>query len=189
MRLFVAVRLDDAVVAAAVATARNLQRTLGSQLAARWVSGANMHLTVRFIGHVSDEGVAAVLDALRPPLTIAPFDLELGGTGVFPRGGPPRVVWIGVTAGLASLRSMHDELNSRLAPLGYEAERRAFSAHLTLARVKDVPRGAVRSIREAVAAVPPLSVRCRVDSATLFQSHLSPNGPSYKALFEILCAG
>jgi 2'-5' RNA ligase len=133
--------------------------------------------------------VAAVLGALRPSLTIAPFDLELGGAGVFPRSGPPRVVWIGLTAGLASLRAMHDELNARLAPLGYEAERRDFSAHLTLARVKDVPRGAARSIREAVAAVPPLSVRCRVDSATLFQSHLSPNGPSYEALFEIPCTG
>src|SRR5262245_40583086 len=153
MRLFVAVRLDEPVIEAAVSAARELQRRVGPSVAARWVSAGNMHLTVRFIGHVTDDRVTRVLEALRPALPIPPFDVALGAGGVFPRHGPPRVLWIGLVSGLPSLRAMHVELDRRLAPLGYEPETREFSAHLTLARIKEVQPGTSRSVREAAADV------------------------------------
>ena len=188
MRLFVGVTLDAAMIAAAVDVARELQRRLGDELRPRWVSAANMHLTVRFIGHVPDERAPAVLDAMRAVLPLPPFDVALGACGVFPLHGAARVLWIGLAAGLPPLRAMHEEINRRLAPLGYEPEPRDVTAHLPLARIKDAGRGASRSLREAVREVEPRSARCRVAAATVFRSRLSPNGPTYEALFEIPCS-
>ena len=187
MRLFVAVEPDEGVRSAAADAAREFQRRLGAKLRARWVSPEKMHLTVRFIGRVDDTRVGAILDALRPPLPISPFDIELGGCGAFPPTGPPRALWIGLSAGMAPLAAMHDEFDSRLGPLGYEPEDRPFNVHLTLARVKDAPRGSAAVAREAVRAIVPARSRCRVTHATVFQSVPSPNGSSYRPLLSVLC--
>lgn len=189
MRLFVGVRLDEAVVAAAEEAAERIRKRLGTGLKVRWMAAANMHLTVRFIGNVEDVREGMVLEALRPALSLAPFEIRLGRCGVFPPGGPPRVMWIGLAFGVPSLRAMHQEFNRRLEPLGYEPERREFSAHLTLARIGDAPGRAGRSLRESVEAVVPSPARCTVESATVFQSRLSPKGATYLPLFDVPCMG
>jgi 2'-5' RNA ligase len=144
-----------------------------------------MHVTVRFVGHVDDTRVGAILDALSPALPVAPFDIDVGRCGVFPPGGPPRALWIGLSSGTASLAAMHDECNRRLRPLGYAPGNRPFNAHLTLARVKDAPRGSAAVVREAVRAVVPSAARCRVTHATVFQSVPSPDGSSYRPLLSV----
>jgi 2'-5' RNA ligase len=144
-----------------------------------------MHLTVRLIGHVANDAVAPVLEALRPALAIPAFDLVLGECGVFPVTGPPRVLWMGLKEGTAPLQAMHEEFNRRLMQLGLEPEVRPFSAHLTLARMKDAPRGSGAITREALHSVPPTAARCRVTHATVFESKLSPNGPRYSALAQV----
>ena len=185
MRLFVAVELDEAVLAVAQATAEELRRRIGDALRPKWVSGANMHLTVYFIGHVTDDHVPAVLDALRPTLPIAPFDVVLGECRMFPEFGPPRVLWIGLKEGLSSLASMHEQFGVRLLPLGFEPEDREFHAHLTLARVKDAPRGSAAAAREALRSVHVPAARCPITHATVFESRLSPKGPTYTPLFGV----
>ena|SRR5687767_15657056 len=187
MRLFVAVELDQAARDAAGSVAQELRGQIDPRVSARWVNVDKMHLTVCFIGHVDDERAADVLDALRPPLPIAAFDIALGGCGVFPRSGPPRVLWIGLKDGRPSLQLMHDEFNRRLLPLGFAPEGRAFSAHLTLARVKDAPRDAARTLRTMVAALRVASPRCQVTAATVFQSSLSPKGSTYTRLLTVPC--
>jgi len=182
MRLFVAVEIDDQVRRLAVATAEKLRAAMGPALKARWVPPENLHLTVRFIGHVDDRRAPALVDALAAPVNVPPFDIELGGCGVFPSSGPPRVLWIGLARGLPSLALMHDAFNDRLRPLGYEPEDRPFSAHLTLARVRNASKGAGRIVRDALAdaALPP--TRSHVARATVFQSHLSSKGPRYEPI-------
>jgi RNA 2',3'-cyclic 3'-phosphodiesterase len=185
MRLFVAVEVDDRVRHVAGTAVAELQRAVGPALKARWVPVENMHLTVRFIGHVDDTQGAAVIEALTPPLDIPPFEIELGGCGVFPASGPPRVVWIGLTRGMPLLASLHEEFNRRLRPLGFEPEARMFSAHLTLARIKDAPRGAARAVRAALDRVSIPATRLAVGHATILESHLSPRGPRYVPVAQV----
>jgi 2'-5' RNA ligase len=185
MRLFVAVELAEDVRRAAEQAARALQRQLDTALRARWVSSENMHLTVRFIGHVPDDRAPFVLDALRPPLRVDPFDVALGGAGAFPSHGPPRVVWIGLKDGLPSLTAIHEELNARLRPLGFAPEDRPFSAHLTLARVKDVVKGSAAAVRGTIREADVSPARCRVNHATVFESRLSPRGSTYSQRLRI----
>jgi RNA 2',3'-cyclic 3'-phosphodiesterase len=180
MRLFVAVEIDDRARRVAETAALELQDRIGPVLKARWVPPENMHLTVRFIGHVDDSRAPAVIDALAPPLDMPPFEIALGGCGLFPPRGAPRVIWIGLTQGLPSLALMHAAFNHRLRPFGFEPERRPFSAHLTLARLKDAPRRAGRSLAEALDRIAVPATRFQVSRATVFQSHLSSKGPRYE---------
>jgi RNA 2',3'-cyclic 3'-phosphodiesterase len=182
MRLFVAVEIDEAARAVAGDVQQRLRVALTPLLHARWVPPENMHLTVRFIGQIDDARVAAVIEALAPPIDVAPFDIELGGCGVFPPGGAPRVLWIGLKRGLPSLAQLHDAFDQRLRPFGFEPEARPFSAHLTLARVKDAPRHSARAVHDAVSRIDVPATRWPVSHATMFESHLSPKGPRYVAI-------
>lgn len=185
MRLFLAVELDEAVRSTAEKTAEELRKRVDRVLRGRWVPTSHMHLTVRFIGHVPDERVPSVLDVLEPPVTIQTFEVALGTCGVFPTSGPPRVLWIGLNEGLASLQAMHDEFNRRLAAVGFEPETRPFSAHLTLARIKDASRGSGAVVRESIHAVRVPASRCQISEAVLFESRLSPKGSTYTAQLRI----
>ena len=180
MRLFVAVEIGDETRRVAAATADLLRATIGPAVKARWVPPENMHLTVLFIGHVDEGRASGLIDALTPPLDIPPFEIELGGCGVFPSKGPPRALWIGLADGLPGIASMHEAFNRRLVPFGFEPESRPFRAHLTLARIKNAPSGVGRAVREALRHVPPPTARSCVTRAAIFRSHLSPNGPRYE---------
>jgi RNA 2',3'-cyclic 3'-phosphodiesterase len=190
MRLFVAVEIDDHARHVAEMTADALRRAIGPALKARWVPPENMHLTVRFIGPVDDERAPAIVDALSAPLAMPPFEIGLGACGVFPPSGAPRVVWIGLTAGFPELSALHDEFDRRLVPFGFESETRPFSAHLTLARVKDpstklragAPKGLGVAVQQAVRRVAPTPARCRITRATIFQSHVSSQGARYEPI-------
>ena len=152
----------------------------------RWVPAENLHLTVWFLGEVSDARASAVIESFMPRMKAPAFDLHLAGFGAFPPAGPPRVLWIGVTEGLPQLAQAHDEVGERLAPWGFAPEGRAYSAHLTVARVKDPPRGAARrAMREAVVAEACDAGRFRVEALTVFRSRTSPHGAAYEPLLRV----
>jgi RNA 2',3'-cyclic 3'-phosphodiesterase len=182
MRLFVAVELDEAVRAAAGRVASDLRERLRrTGLDARWVASENLHLTLVFIGQVDDQAAEPFASAVQRPFAVRPFWLRLGHCGVFPPSGPARVLWIGLAEGGDPLRRVQEEVVRRLQPLGFEPEHRPFSAHLTIARVRDLPRGSAREARAMVTAMSVPDASCLVTRVTLFRSHLSPKGSRYEA--------
>jgi RNA 2',3'-cyclic 3'-phosphodiesterase len=190
MRLFVAVELDADVRAAAARAAEALQQQLRRiGLDARWVATENLHLTLVFIGQVGDVAAEPFASVMRRPFAMSPFRLRLGLCGVFPPKGRARVIWIGLAEGADALGSLQESVVGRLQPLGFEAERRPFSAHLTIARVKDVPRPAGRDVRAIVTAANVPDASCVVERVTLFRSHLSPKGSRYEVMAHGELAG
>jgi 2'-5' RNA ligase len=141
---------------------------------------------VWFLGEVSEARAEAVLDSLRPPLQQPAFTLHLAGLGAFPPSGPPRVFWMGVADGRNELSRVHDEVGVRLAPWGFEGEGRPYSAHLTLARVKEPPPPAARAaIRHLLRDADADGGSCRIDALTVFRSRTSPSGAVYEALLRV----
>ncbi len=152
----------------------------------RWIPQENLHITLWFIGGVPEERAAAILAALDHPVDVPPFDLGLGGPGAFPRSGTPRVLWLGVRQGGASLAALHRELATRWRPLGIEPEPRPFSAHLTLGRVKSACNAAQgRGLGAVWQALTADAGTCRVEALTVFQSRLSPGGAAYHPLLRV----
>jgi len=187
MRLFLAIELSrDVLTAASAATDR-----LGKEVARaapratlRWIPAENLHITLWFLGEIRDP----ILDALQAAITginVPPFELRIAGAGAFPPSGDPRVLWFGVPAGRDQLVAIYEHLRSRLAPLGFEPERRAYSPHLTVARVKDVPRTEARAVRSILADSHVDAGSCRVDAVTLFRSRTSPQGAQYERLMRV----
>jgi 2'-5' RNA ligase len=188
MRLFLGVDLPDHLKTAADAAVSELRTALSSARAhidARWVASANLHITLVFIGEVPDERAHAMIDALRPPVRTGVFELELADFGVFPPSGAVRVIWIGTRRGAESLAALHVELTGRMLPLGVRTERREYSAHLTVARIKDEHRGNRHRVRQLIAERRIDVGRCRVEAVTLFRSRLSPKGSQYEPLLRI----
>lgn len=186
MRLFVAVDLDPGVSSAAAMLIDELRRrsaTLAPHARITWIPSDRMHLTVRFIGNVDDRLAAAIETGLVAPLVPGPFDLTLGRVGAFPRSGKPQVLWAAVQSGMASLQMVEREVTQRLATQGIPPETRPYNPHLTLARVRDA--AALRT-RPLFAGLENASLgTTHVEAITLYESRLSPRGPTYRAIQRI----
>jgi RNA 2',3'-cyclic 3'-phosphodiesterase len=181
MRLFIAADVPDDVRDALAAEHKRIAGALGgSGSSLKWVKPEHAHLTLVFIGNVEDARVPAVIDAIAKEVDLPAFDATFEGAGVFPPRGAPRVLWIGVAAGACELVDLQRVLASRIAALGLPIEDRAFHPHLTLARWRE-SRTADRD-RALTAASRGVVVRAHIEGATLYQSRLSPSGPTYTAL-------
>jgi 2'-5' RNA ligase len=188
VRLFIGIEIDDVVKSAVMSAAQSLRAQAEDPrwaVAARWVPLESLHITLWFIGELPDARGALVLGVMAAPFATPAFTIELGGLGVFPPSGAPRVFWMGVRAGAAGLMALHAEIGCRLEPLGFEPERRGYSAHLTLARIKAVNRGEYGALRTMVRAIPAPGGRSEVNAVTVFQSRVSSKGAAYTPLLRV----
>lgn len=187
MRLFVAAEMSPAVVSAALECMAILRARV-ARLAPRsritWLTAERLHVTLRFIGHVTEEQATAVLQVLSPPVDAAPFDLTVAGVGTFPPTGSPRVVWAGVAEGRDRLVALEAIISRRLADVGLAPDEAPFKPHLTLARVREA--GGLRSKALLDGLGGTVLGSTPVDAITLFESRLSPHGPSYQPLQRTL---
>jgi 2'-5' RNA ligase len=183
VRLFVGVEIDPPVAAAFSSVSAELQRrasTCAPHARITWVPAERAHVTVRFIGHVDEAKANDIAESLKAPLETAAFDVVVGGMGAFPPGGAPRVIWAGLGDGVAALIDVEREVSERLEGCAVQREERAYRPHVTLARVREAAGLRTRVLLEE------LTDRAfgttRVDAITLFESRLSPKGPTYVAL-------
>jgi len=136
IRAFVAVPIESQVIDRISAALAEL-KMLG--LGVRWTPAANIHLTLKFLGDIDETCVDRIAGALEHPLQLFPrFTINAKGLGVFPDLRRPRVLWVGlIGAQLAALVSVV-ELN--LQRLGFAAEQRTFTPHLTIGRWRQSDR-------------------------------------------------
>jgi len=183
MRLFVGVELAPDVIAAVsefIGGLADRARGLAPTARITWVTAERMHVTVRFIGHVEHDRLDAILEALSAPLAIAPFNLMAAGLGTFPPKGAPRVLWAGLRDGRDRLLEVEKEVSERLSRVGLVPEDRPYKPHLTLARVREAAGLKSAELLDGVSERTFGSTP--VGAITLFDSRLSPKGPTYLAL-------
>jgi len=188
MRLFVGVELPSTVRSETETAVTQLRSRLGRispGLDARWVESDKLHVTLWFLGEVAEERLPTVMAAVDKPFQTAAFSLRLARFGAFPPSGPPRVIWMGIPEGGAELRSVNAEISERLAPLGFEADRKVYTAHLTVARVRDPRSARGRALRDALDAAPSAVAPFTVTAVTVFRSHLSPKGSQYEVVLRV----
>ena len=180
MRLFVAIELTDAARSAVTVEQQRIASAFSGKSMLRWVKPEQAHLTLVFLGQVDASRAPAIIETIRRDVDLTPFEMVLDGLGVFPPRGAPRVLWVGVTGGANETALLQREIAARVTALGIEIEERAFHPHLTIARWRE-SRPADRERAPGAASRGALA-RGGVHSATLFESNLSPAGPSYTAL-------
>lgn len=186
LRAFIAVEIPLQIRESVCKAITPLQEGLGSVV--RWVPMENMHLTLKFLGDVSPANVDMLSQMLRAEADLFHcFDLHLSGLGSFPNFKRPRVIYIGILAPTA-LEALQRGIESTSRRLGYEAEERGFSPHLTVGRVKQASRVTAteqQKIRRALEETRIDSLgTARVDSVHLYKSDLKPTGSIYTRLYS-----
>jgi 2'-5' RNA ligase len=183
LRTFIAVDIPVPIRQAIQSKTESLRKTLGTSIV-RWVNTDHIHLTLKFLGDVSPAQVDGLTQILRTEADlIKAFDLQIGGLRSFPSLRRPRVLFIGIQAP-AELEALYRGIESACARLGYESERRGFSPHLTIGRIREgISAADQQKIRVAEeASKVDLLGTARVDSVHLYKSDLKPTGSVYTKL-------
>ena len=174
IRLFVAIDMPEVVKVTLLAAASQMGQRLPAG-AVRWVKQEQLHLTLRFLGDTAVSQLPAVQNQLTELASQhAPFRLWLKGVGAFPNRRRPRVLWADLDGDLGLLRAMQAQLEDRVVSLGWSREKRPFSPHVTLGRVKDA-----RNVPELDWDVDLAEMEMGVTAVQLVQSELRPSGPQY----------
>jgi 2'-5' RNA ligase len=205
MRVFIAIDIDDKTRKAIA----DLQKQITSKVNVKkgdvkWVEPNNIHLTLKFLGEISDEQLEEVKEITN---TVAQahqkFNLEIESVGSF-GGRSAKIVWVGAGTrhgegankiaqitespnrsreGTDALLALQKDLDDLLAQAGYPKEEREFSAHLTLCRVNHPIAGL--KMGEAIAQFSHLKLgSIAADALCVYQSQLTPAGPTYTLLGE-----
>ena len=188
MRVFLAVDLRDTLGEAVEAWGVAVAEAIGPRQAAAltWVPAPRIHVTLHFFGELPPRDVDRARDALGGAVPGPPFELRLGGGGIFPPSGRPRVLWLGFEEGADALARVHEWMAPRIAGLGQPDRHAAFTPHVTVARVRrEGAPGLGRTLRDAAARIPAPDARTRVDAVTLFESRSAPRGPAYEPLVRV----
>jgi 2'-5' RNA ligase len=183
LRLFVACELPPEMKAA-LARLQDALRSKGAPRV-RWVRPDGIHLTLKFLGAVPQEKVAAICEALAPTVQgIPPLALSLAEVGTFGDRRGARVLWVGMQGDLEPLARLQQRVEKALEPLGFPPERRAFSPHLTLARVPDtMGSGERQALRELAKTIEvPTAAAVTIGDLSLMRSILGPGGAVYERL-------
>lgn len=171
MRLFIALPL-----------ASGIQQQIGRlQMGvpnARWVRPENMHVTLCFLGDVSEMRLDGLDHALRP-IAASQFRFKISGIGHFGTRRKVHALWVGVDGGEALIR-LHAKIDRAVRSIGLEPDSRKFQPHVTLARLREAPLNKITQYMgdyNLFRTEPVLA-----DHFALFQSTLGHRAAQYEAI-------
>ena len=177
MRAFIAIDLPERIKGKIAELENDLKKC---DLVFRWVKPKNLHLTLKFLGDITQEQAGKIKEAIaKVSGKFAAFETSFNGFGFFPNERGPRIFFISIDKG-ELLKSIAGELEEELEILGFEKENR-FKSHITLARIKDLKN--IESLK-AKTKNTCLNEGFLIESITLHKSILTKEGPIYEEIFK-----
>lgn len=190
VRCFVAIELPQSVQECLGDIQRELRT--GPRNIVKWVNPTQIHITLKFLGHVDASMLTAIEAGLAEVGRAArPFDLGIARLGAFPNPRRPRVVWVGIEQGGEELKSLQGAVEDALPGLGFAREQRPFSPHLTLGRVRETASPSqIQELAQRLSSVSvPVLGSTTITSLTFMRSQLTPNGPIYSHIAVVPLLG
>lgn len=172
MRTFIALELPERFAADTAALARQL----GTVVEGRFLPRETHHLTLAFLGELSEADIAAATSALETACVGVPrIPLQSDGLGKFGRASDA-TLWLGI-APVPELEKLAARLREELTARQLPFDDKPFKPHITLARRAHIPK----------TSLPPLAFPRddQADTVTLFKSTLSREGATYKPLATV----
>ncbi|NQT32632.1 MAG: RNA 2',3'-cyclic phosphodiesterase [Candidatus Omnitrophica bacterium] len=149
----------------------------------KWVDPKTVHLTLKFLGSIPEEKVLGISEKLKKiASSTRPFDIGLSGVGVFPTWDHIKVIWAGVSEGALESKALAEKIDKAMHEEGFDREKRAFSPHLTLGRMKSVRNKDELKNRAKSLQVNP--VKSHITSIVFFRSDLTPEGAVHTPLYS-----
>lgn len=173
MRCFIAIDLPEE----ARKELEKIQEQLKSpDTKAKWVKPEQIHLTLKFLGELTDSQVNKVKDLLKG-ITFEPLKVKLNALGTFPTQTFVRVIWIDILP-KEKLVELHEKIDSTLSEQGFRKEKRGFETHLTLARVKSIKDK--QALIEKLKEIKVRPIEFEIKNFKLKKSTLTKEGPIYE---------
>jgi 2'-5' RNA ligase len=173
VRTFVAVFPPQSVREALFRAARDLP----ASKAFRLIGSEKLHLTLKFLGNVTEDDLSRMKQALEQLRgRHEPFAVETSGFGAFPSGRKARILWTGVGEGSGPLRAVAKSVDDLLEPAGFGREERPYVPHLTLGRARG------HGAKFDAASVSPPALRFSVSGVDLVESVPGERGVTYSVL-------
>jgi len=181
IRSFIAIELSESIKKELA----QLQEELKSCSAdVKWTKPENIHLTLKFLGSVDEvqiNQIKSILDKVAS--NCKPFKISLFKIGCFPKLDYPRVVWVGIDKGCSDAEAIAKDIEEDLSKIGFTKEKRSFSAHLTLGRVRSGKNR--KNLVEKIKSLEfDSSTEMLAKEITLFKSTLTPKGSIYTSLHK-----
>jgi 2'-5' RNA ligase len=161
-------------------------KTQTPEKALKWVSTNNLHLTLKFLGEIPEGRLDQIKTILSESLiNRSTFTIGIKGLGMYPNKRNPRVIWLGIT-NEDSLIDLHKSLDQALQTADIEPEKRKYSPHLTIARVRrGTNQDTIKNIGDTLSQFKVDSLgNIPVEEIILYQSELTPKGPIYTPLMS-----
>ncbi len=185
IRSFIAVELPGEVKQALAGLQAKLK---GNGRQVKWVEPENLHLTLQFLGNIDAGTVKDITAAItQGAIGTHPFTLEVGGLGMFPGAERVQTIWVGLSGEMEKLIGLQRAIGANLQKLGFEPEKRPFTPHLTLGRVKDFVQNQERALLGQLVTRTPWNGKYRVSvtAVNLMKSQLTREGPIYSKLATV----
>lgn len=186
IRSFIAIEMSDEVKSNLSSLMDRLKPAKHPQV--KWVAPESVHLTLKFLGGVYSDQIPGITEAISSAARgVPPFELKVGGLGAFPNTEQPRVIWVSVTGDVKRVKMLQRGIDDALSHLGFSREKRPFTPHLTLGRMKDKVSSRERDdIGKLVTSTKFAGgATLEVRGISLMKSTLTPSGAIYSRLESI----
>jgi 2'-5' RNA ligase len=182
IRAFIAIELTDELKSE-LGRLESVLRA-GSQVPVKWAEPDSIHLTLKFLGNIVPDMADRINSIIeKAAKDIQPFYLETGGLGAFPNLKRVQVVWVGLNGEVDKLRQLQQSIENGLETLGFAPEKRPFTAHLTLGRIRNqASPDDRRNLGQLIEGTEFKVRRMKVDGISLMRSQLTREGAIYSQL-------
>ncbi len=182
-RTFVALPVSTAVKQLA---AHWMQRLDQDAQSVKWVTVANLHLTLKFLGEVPKVELAEICQRVTSAVAdTEPMEIECDHVGAFPSSSRPRTLWLGIGAGAQQVIQLQESVEQGRQQLGFRREGRQFHPHITLGRLRSSAASspALSGLLEPADFGTPVS--SLVEEVIVVASQISRDGPDYQRIATI----
>lgn len=174
MRLFIAIPLPKEIKDYIY----DLEKEINSNYAKiRWVHKKNLHLTLKFIGDISEDKAIELENRLNN-IKFNPFNVRINKLGTFPNMNNPNVIWVDFEPD-NDLLKLQQSVDEEILDLFPSSEQK-FINHVTLGRVKLIKKK--NEFIKLLNSVEIKHLEFKIDSFSLIKSELTKDGPIYRII-------
>ena len=185
LRTFFSIAIPDRTLGQIDIAVMGLKKNINFDV--KWTRLNLMHITLRFIGKFNPSHTEPIRVQLLSELQgFGEFNILFDKIGFFPNKHQPRVIWIGFNIS-NKLTELVRKVNYITSQYGYTAEKREFSPHLTIGRIKrnSLPNKPALIDNVIINYKLPKFYAFSVKKLNFIKSTLTSRGPIYKSLFEV----
>ena len=183
IRSFIAIPLNAEIVLHLEKAQKEL-RALPADV--KWGNPTSIHLTLKFLGNVEEGSIGDIARGMQSGIKdVTSWSAGVRNMGAFPSLRNPRVAWVGIEDPNGQMVKLQNQIDKEMSKLGFEQEKRTFSPHLTLGRVRS-PRGKSELVKYLLDERENVFGEILVDRVILFKSELKPTGAVYTPLREVV---